>query len=435
MPRRSTITLTKKLIDGLSAKADGEFIVWDHGLPGFGVRVKETGTKIFIVKYRSDTGVQRKLSLGRYGAVTVEHARRLAMAELGKVADGQDPGLDAKRARQAQTVAQLCDRYMAASASGQIIHRGKPKKESTVLIDRGRIERHIKPLLGSSRIDAVTRQDVHRMMQQIREGGTAQRVKTGKFGLARVTGGGGTAKKAVMLLSAIYNYALREGLADHNPCQHVPKPIDNRRTRFLNAEEYARIGAALDAAEGAEISAMHANAIRALLLTGCRKSEILKLKRAEVDLGGRCLRFEDTKTGAQIRPCGDPALTLIQSVLNGHESSWAFPASRSDGALEGVRKPLEKVCALAGVQGVTAHVFRHSFATVAHEIGYSELTIAGLLGHRLHSMTSRYAHHVDHALADAADKVSLTISRRLKAGLAPKAGRRSKTGSAAAALR
>lgn len=413
MPRRSTRSLTKRLIDGIDSVPGKDFTIWDKSVTGFGLRVKSSGIKSFVIKYRNDRSKQRKVTLGKYGALTVEQARKMAKTELGKVANGDDPAMEAKRQRQAATIGALCDQYFEEASAGNILSRGKPKKASTLAIDRGRIDRHIKPLLGNTRINELTRNDAENFMHQVRDGATIAFVKTNKHGRARVRGGPGTAKKALSLLSAIYSYAVRQGLADDNPCRYVERSADNKRHRFLNEAEYGQLGAVLKLAKRETQNALSLSAIEVLLLTGCRKSEILNLRRHEVDTNGRCLRLGDTKTGAQMRPCGEVALTILTKTLESHGSEWVFPAYRTDGPITNVRKQLIRLCEQAKLANVTPHVFRHSFATVAHEIGYSELTIAGLLGHHLSSVTSQYVHNVDHALADAADKVSTMVWGRL----------------------
>jgi len=416
MPKRSTQTLTKRFIDSLNQEEGKDFIVWDASLTGFGVRVKPSGRKSYLYKYRSAQGTQRKVTVGSHGQITLEQARRLAAAGLGRVASGDDPSQERHDAKKAQTVSDLCDQYIGDAESGRILFRGKPKSDSTLAIDKGRIERHIKPLLGSNRIDALDRNSVTNFMYDVRDGKTKATVKTGSRGLARVQGGIGTAKKSVSLLSAIYNYAIRQGIADSNPCQFVEKPADNKRTRFLKPDEYGTLGDVLRDEEYRSQYDMAAKAIIVLALTGCRKSEILGLVRDEVDIVGRCLRLSDSKTGAQIRPCGHAALNLLDEIMESHKSLFVFPSKKGNGPLVNIRIPMAKACRQANLDDVTPHTLRHSYATVAHELGYSELTIAGLLGHRLNSVTSRYAHHVDHVLSDAADSVSETIIQRLNVG-------------------
>jgi integrase len=307
----------------------------------------------------------------------------------------------------------MCDRYMTDARAGMVLSRGKPKKQSTLYNDQGRIERHIKPLLGNRRIGTLQQQEVERFMRQVNSGETAGRFKGKPQGLARVRGGPGTAARCVALLAAIYSYAIRMGWAADNPCRGVELPAHGRRDRYLAADEYRTLNTTLDYAFGKGMNPIPLAAIRAMMLTGCRRNEILHLRWADIDMEGRCLRLPDTKTGPQIRPCGQTALAFLDS-LERWSDKWVFPSLYIEGAITNIRKPLVQVLDLAGLpHAISPHVFRHSYATVAHELNYSELTISGLLGHRAGSVTARYAHHVDSALADAADRVSALISERM----------------------
>lgn len=415
MPRKSDQKLTKRYIDSQALPKEGARMIWDAGLSGFGLRISSTGTRSFLVKYRTRKGEQRKLTLGQYGPLTLEQARALARAALGKVASGEDPASDRKRDRNAQTVGKLCDFYIAEARAGRVFHRGRVKKTNTLDIDQGRIDRHIKPLLGRIKIDELEAHQVQTFLHDVADGKTIVDVRTGPRGRARVSGGMGTAKKAVSLLSSVYNFGIKRGLVKDNPCRLVERPADQKRDRYLNPTEYARLGQVLSAQIEMNKSLGANLVIRGLALTGCRTGELLALRRSDLDAEGRCLRLAQTKTGPQIRPIGATAIEHLSDVLAVHESEWVFPSTRNDGHITDIRKPMLVLTDAAKLMDVTPHILRHSYDTVAHELGYSELTIAGLLGHKLHSVTSRYAHHVDHVLADAADRVSALIDERLVA--------------------
>jgi integrase len=413
MPKRATEKLTKRLIDALQPRPDKDFTVWDREIAGFGIRVRETGAKSFVIKYRNAHGRQRKMTLGSFGALTPEMARRIALSEMAEVVQGNDPALTRRATKQASTVSELCDVYFKEASLGRILYRGTAKRPSTLQIDKGRIERHIKPLLGDKPIGNLTRRDIETFMFAVRDGATAIDQRTGPRGRARVRGGQGTAVKAVNLLSTIFNFAIKRGWGNTNPCHGVEKPADGRRERFLNAGEYSQLGIALEKAVQQDINPTAITAIRFAALTGCRKGEVLSLKVSEVDFVGHCLRFGETKTGPQMRPCGAAAFEHLQAIKSFSANDWFFPTARNQGHLTDIARPVLKVRELAALPDLTLHVLRHSFATVAHEIGYSELTIAGLLGHAQGTVTSRYAHHVDHALSAAADRVSETIAERM----------------------
>lgn len=154
------------------------------------------------------------------------------------------------------------------------------------------------------------------------------------------------------------------------------------------------------------------NAYRVLALTGCRRGEVFGLKKSEIDAHRQCLRLGDTKTGAQVRAVGHNVMSILSSLINNEETEFVFPATRGDQHLTDA-KLFRAACKKAELEGVSLHTLRHSFASVGLELEYSELTIAGLLGHRSHSVTSRYAHHVDQALITAADRISAVIARRM----------------------
>ena len=144
--------------------------------------------------------------------------------------------------------------------------------------------------------------------------------------------------------------------------------------------------------------------------------EALALPRAWIDRRHQCIRFGDTKSGPQIRPLGGAAMRLLESLSFREESPWVFPADQGDSHFVGLPKVLNRVCARAGLDDVTIHVLRHSFAATAAELGFSQLTIAGLLGHGVPGVTARYAHIPDRALIAAADRVSDTIAEALEDG-------------------
>src|SRR5207302_10827638 len=155
--------------------------------------------------------------------------------------------------RKAMTVSELCDRYLADAEAGRLLTRRRgAKKASTLLTDRGRITRHIKPLLGRLAVAAVHRADIERFMHAVAEGKTAGRIKTGRYGLARVKGGKGTATRTVGLLGAIFTYAVRQGVRRDNPVYGVVRYADGRRARRLSDDDYAALGRALRAAEAQE---------------------------------------------------------------------------------------------------------------------------------------------------------------------------------------
>jgi integrase len=385
-------------------------MLWDTAVVGFGVRRQRGEAVSYVVFYRTAEGRQRWFTIGRHGSPwTPDAAREEALRLLGEVAAGRDPAADrrAKRSAASLTVADLCDRYLADAEAGRLLTRGRAKKPSTLYVDRGRVARHVVPLLGHLPVAAVTRQDVEAFMHAVAEGATRGRTKTRPRGVAVVRGGRGTASRTVGLLGAIMAYATGRGGRRDNPVHGVARHADGRRRRRLSEEEYARLGAGLLAAEDAGVWPPAVAAARFMALTGWRSGEVLGLRRSEVDLARRTARLDDTKTGASMRALPRAACAVVLALPPGG-GVHVFPASRGDARIRGFRKYWARIAhRLGGLPAdVTPHVLRHSFASLAADLGHSEPTIAALIGHKGRSVTSRYIHSADAALLAAADAVA-----------------------------
>jgi len=221
--------LTKRTIDGFRPR-DKDYFEWDDELSGFGIRVWPSGKKTYVAQYRAGKQT-RRFKIGSHGALTVDEARKQARTVLGDVARGEDPQQDRSTRRKSLTIKDLCDLYFEAADKGLVFgKRGKPKKASTLYVDRGRANRHIIPLLGNKLVQDLTTADVVKMMREVTVGKTALNEKTEKLrGRAIVEGGAGTASQAVTLMSAILTYASSEGIVPHNVARGIKKPAVNRR--------------------------------------------------------------------------------------------------------------------------------------------------------------------------------------------------------------
>jgi integrase len=375
-------------------------IVWDGAVAGFCARRQKGAAVTYYVKYRTQNGRQRWQVIGRHGVLTPDEARNKAKAILGTVVDGADPAAEKQAARNAQTVAELCDLYLADAGAGRLLTRRKlAKKPSTLATDRGRIERHIKPQLGRMPVGAVDRADIERFMYAVAEGETAARIKTKKRGLARVKGGKGTASRTVGLLGAIFTYAVRHRMRADNPVHGVMRFADGRRERRLSNEEYAALGAALRQSEAKGVWPAALAGTRFLALTGWRSGEALSLKWSDIDLARRTARLADTKTGLSVRPLSHSACGVLRNLPRIGAGELVFPATRGDGRMIGFPKLWARIAKLGYLSAdITPHVLRHSFASLAGDLGYSEPTIAALVGHKGHTITSRYVHTADSVL-------------------------------------
>jgi integrase len=225
------------------------------------------------------------------------------------------------------------------------------------------------------------------------------------------TGGKGAAGRTIGMVGTILELAKRRKIIKENPARSVNKLQGGKQRRFLGLDEIGVLGAVMR--EATDESAVGLAAIRLLLLTGCRRMEVLSLPWNWVDTKAKCIRFGDSKSGAQLRPIGQAAIDLLETLPRRDGLAHVMPAERGDGHFIGLPRVLARLCAKGGLDGVTVHVLRHSFAAVAAEMGFSELTIAGMLGHTVSGVTARYAHVPDSALVAAADRVSARIASAL----------------------
>jgi integrase len=407
--------LTKKVVDAALPR-EKQYTVWCSELKGFGFYVQPSGSKTYFVDYRVD-GARRRMTIGKHGPITADEARKLAKDTLGPVAlQKADPLLERKTRRASLTVAQLCDQYMKAAEKGLILGRRKkrPKKASTIEIDRGRVARHIKPLLGNKLVIDLTRTDVTKFMRDVAAGKTARKDRSGKNGSrVEVKGGMGTAGRTTGLLGGILTYAVDEGIIAANPAQGVTLPADNVRNRRVTADEYRDIGKALTGPEADVDTPQAITGAWLLALTGCRVGEIAALRWEEVDEAGGCFRLQDSKSGPSVRPVGREAFDVLRKALHVSGNPYVLPALRKSGHYNGLEGAWVRFMKRAGLEGVTPHTMRHSFASVAGDLGFAESTISAMLGHAGGTITSKYVHRLDTVLVAAANKVSGEIYRQM----------------------
>jgi integrase len=404
--------ITKRLIETLGSKPDKDVFAWDSEMRGFGVRVKPSGAKTFLIQYRNVEGRTRRLVLGQCGVLTPEMARAMARQKLAAVAEGADPSADRHAIRDGMTVAEVCDWYLEQAGAGRLLGRNRrPIKASSVAMDRSRIEIHIKPLLGARLVSNLTLRDIEAMQADIAAGKSARGKKAQGRG-GRSTGGPGVAGRTVSTLRALMGHAARLDLIEKNPALGVRQMAVRKMKRRLSSDEIRHLGKVMRQmlAEGEHPTGL--GAIRLMLLTGFRRMEVLGLQRAWFKPRDQAIHFPDTKSGEQIRVIGRAGMNCIESQRVQEHSHYVFPADIGDGHFIGVVRVLDRVCAKAKLAGVTPHVLRHTFASVAGDLGFSELTIAGLLGHAARGVTQGYV-HLDAALAVAADQVSSEIARLL----------------------
>ncbi len=406
----ATTRLTKRTVEGVQA-SERDAYLWDTELAGFGVKVTPAGKRVYLVQYRvgGRKGRTRRVTIGPHGHLTTEQARQEAKRILGEVATGTDVAELKSGVRNDLTVAELCDLYLAEGCA--------LKRPSTVTTDRRNIERHIKPLLGRLRVGQVKRADVERFQRDVANGKSAVDERTGPRGRARVTGGKGTAARSVAVLGAICTFAVARELRPDNPVRGVKLFKGERKERFLSSAELARLGDALSAAEqGGTTSPYAIAAIRLLLLTGARKSEVLTLRWENVDFERKWLRLPQSKTGAKVIPLGSPARELLADLPHQDGNPYVICGDKSGHHFVGLTKTWERIRRRAELGGLRIHDLRHSFASVAVAGGDSLYLIGKVLGHKQARTTEVYAHLADDPLLAVADRTAGQIARAMKGG-------------------
>lgn len=398
--------ITKRAVDAAEGR-EKDYVLWDDELPGFGLRVFASGKRSYVIQYRLG-GRSRRFTIGLHGVWTPERARQEAKALLGRVAQGEDPAEEKQLDHKAITVKELCDLYLADLKAGLILGKGdRLKKPSTVVTDTGRIQRHIIPLLGTRRVKDLGKADIAKALKDIMAGKTRCSVKTKKLrGKAIVRGGAGTATRTIGLFGGILTYAVESGIIDVNPAHGVRRPKDNVRDRRLTEAEYRMLGDILREAAENEKYEMSVEIIRQIALTGFRRTEMIKLQWVEADTESSCLRLIDSKEGTSIRPIGLPVIEFLEARRHENVGTYVFPGQGEDNAFGSFPNHWEQIFEGTALSDVTPHVLRHSFASIANDLGFTEVTIAALVGHSKGSVTSNYIHTLDTALIMAADTIS-----------------------------
>lgn len=385
--RRKTMPkLSKQRVEALEPR-EKDYVVFDSDVTGFAVRVLPSGKKTYMIQYRAH-GRQRKVAIGKHGTITVDQARTKARELFGRIARGDDPAQEIATYRKAPDVRTLGERFMK-----EHVHlRCKPTTQREY---QRALDLYINPAFGNRKISDITRPDVAELHHKYRDRPYQ-------------------ANRTLGVISKMFNLAELWGLrADgSNPCRHVPKYKEQKRERFLSGEELSRLFVTLDELQtSGEESVAACNAFRLLCLTGCRLSEIQKLKWEYIR--PPYILLPDSKTGPRRLPLSPELDALLKSIERMPGNPYVITGLVPGQHLTDLQRPWRRIRKKAELEGVRIHDLRHTYASNAVMSGLSLEEIAKLLGHTQIQTTARYAHLSDEHVHAAAQQVSQHIAAQL----------------------
>jgi integrase len=385
--------ITKRTVDAVRPSSADQFL-WDSELKGFGLKVTPAGNKVYILQYRKGgRGTPTKrVTIGRHGALTPDQARKEAARLSGAIANGADPAAVRTADKTAPTITALAERFLAE-------HVATKTKARTAVEYRRLIDSVILPAIGRKRVRDVTRADISRLHHDNRATPYA-------------------ANRALAVLSKMFALAEKWGeRADgSNPCRHVEKYAERKRERMLSADEFSRLA---DALKASSRSPYIIAAIKLLIFTGARVSEILTLQWDWIDFERGDARLPDSKTGAKTLHLPAPALAVLADLSRVEGNPHVVVGNVAGARLVNLEKPWRAIRKAAGLNDVRLHDLRHAFASVAASSGMGLPIIGKMLGHTQAATTHRYAHLASDPVKAAAATVASKIADAMGRNAAP----------------
>ncbi|MEA3277975.1 MAG: tyrosine-type recombinase/integrase [Pseudomonadota bacterium] len=370
--------LTKRTLDAATYQGEGNarFVLWDDELPGFGCRIYPGGRKAFVLSYRTQ-GRKRLMTIGTYGAWTVDKARKAARSHLASVETKEaDPLEERQKAARGETVRDLCGAYME--------RHGNAKKSGAD--DKRRIGRYILPAWGNLKAAAIKRADV-----------ASLHMKIGKRAPYE-------ANRVLALLSKMFELARRWGFVPEghpNPARDIDRFKEQKRDRWITPEELPRLAQAIN--EEPNQSARFA--LWLYLLTGARKSELLQARWEDVSFERAELRLPETKAGRpHYIPLSAPTLALLQQIPREEGNPHILPGKLTGAHLVNIAKPWSRVRKTAGVEDVRLHDLRRTVGSWLAQAGNSLHLIGRVLNHSNQSTTAIYARFAQDQVRDALEQ-------------------------------
>ena len=363
-----------------------DVILFDRALSGFGLRIHPSGRKVWIVQTRIE-GRSRRIVIARHGEMGLAEARRRARDMLHRTRTGANPADDDQQEKRTPNLREFAREYVRRSD----LHR-KPSGRRTVRIY---LKARILPAFGRMPLDRIGPEDVAAWFDAVSKDKP------------------GAANRALEILRAMMFRAEEWGWRKRgtNPCLGIRHNPKRSIARFLDTEELARLGRALDTREAEWPEAV--NAIRLLALTGCRRGEVLDLRWR--DIGKDAINLNDSKTGPRAVPLGSAAQALITALPGArNRDAYLFPRYAGKRTPHALVDRWRAICTDAQLGRLRLHDLRHTAASQAVMSGEGLSQIGKLLGHRRHRTTAGYAHLADAHIVEAAEKVGNIIAKAMQ---------------------
>ena len=367
--------LTKRLIDRLAYRGENgnRDVRWDALLPGFGIRVYPNGKKSFVLNYRIN-GRKRLMVLGAFGALTLDQARNSARRHLAAIIDGTDPIEKRRKITAGNAVKDLAVVYLERHAK---LHKKSWKD------DERRIQKYILPAWRNLRVSNIKRADVAALHRKIGQHHPYE------------------ANRILELLSKMFSLARRWGFVGEdaiNPTKDIDKFKEHKRDRWVTPEEVPRLVWAINQ----ERNVYAKTALWLYLLTGVRKSELLKAQWADVNWARGELKLPETKAGRMhYVPLSGPALAILRKVPRLEKNPYVLPGHKQGRHLINIQKPWQRVRAKAGLQDVRLHDLRRTVGSWLAQSGNSLHLIGRVLNHSSPATTAIYAHFAQDQVREA----------------------------------
>lgn len=392
--QRRKFQFTKTAIESLPphdpASPSRETEYSDAGCIGLRLRVGKNGRRFFQHRYLF-LGRKMCLAIGEFPAVSVQDARQIVNEHKSLLARGKDPSTERHRAKSDQTFEEFAKQYLDFAK----------QHKKTWDDDKNQIEKRLNPVLGRLRLSSISTKDVAMLHAKEKERTTAC-----------------TANHLLATLRTVLNLAVKWGLLEKNPTDGLGKFREGPlRERYLSREELPRFLRALEE----ENDTLSKAAILLLLYTGCRRNEIMSLRWDQVRLDEGRLYLPLTKNGrSRTVHLNRRALEVLEDMVVRRDddertrgSEYVFPSRKGTkkGYLYDLRIPLQKACAIAGIENFRTHDLRHTFASIAVSSGADLYAVQRLLGHCDISMTQRYAHLAADDLKNATEGVASLLDQ------------------------